>query len=107
MSQTPDPMPRPLDHLAECGEDDAPALVMRGETLSYHALRTRVAALASWLRAQLPDRDEDGGARIASWASKGALTCLLPLSIRCLSALKRLTYWPTAEQGSSSAQLRG
>ncbi|MHA6333419.1 acyl-CoA ligase (AMP-forming), exosortase A system-associated [Qipengyuania sp. CAU 1752] len=80
MSQTPDPMPRPLDHLAECGQDDAPALVLRGETLSYHALRTRIAALASWLGAQLPDSGEDEGARVASWASKGALTCLLPLA---------------------------
>ncbi|UIP05643.1 acyl-CoA ligase (AMP-forming), exosortase A system-associated [Erythrobacter sp. SDW2] len=76
MSHTPDPTPRPLDHLAECGKGDAPALVLRGETLSYEDLRTRVAELASWLKAQAPDE----GARIASWSAKGALTCLLPLA---------------------------
>lgn len=80
MSQTPDPMPRPLDHLAECGEDDAPALVLRGETLSYNALRTRVAALASWLGAQVRESGGAEGSRVASWAAKGALTCLLPLA---------------------------
>jgi acyl-CoA ligase (AMP-forming) (exosortase A-associated) len=76
MSLTLQPTPRPLDHLAECGKGDTPALVLRGETLSYEDLRTRVAALASWLKAQVPDE----GARIASWAAKGALTCLLPLA---------------------------
>lgn len=76
MSSTPDPTPRTLDHLAECGKGDAPALVLRGETLSYEDLRTRVAVLASWLKAQVPQE----GARIASWAAKGALTCLMPLA---------------------------
>ncbi|ABC63466.1 acyl-CoA ligase (AMP-forming), exosortase A system-associated [Erythrobacter litoralis] len=76
MSQTPDPTPKPLDHLAECGEGDAPALVLRGETLTYEDLRSRVAALASWLQAQVPEEGE----RIATWAAKGALTCLMPLA---------------------------
>src|SRR4029079_17441101 len=47
-----DPVPRPLDHLAERGRDDDPALVLRGEALSYKALRTRVGQLASWLPAR-------------------------------------------------------
>ncbi len=76
MSSAPDPTPKPLDHLAECGKGDAPALVLRGETLSYEDLRTRVAALASWLKSQVPQ----DGARVASWAAKNALTCFLPLA---------------------------
>jgi acyl-CoA ligase (AMP-forming) (exosortase A-associated) len=71
-----DPVPRPLDHLAERGRDDDPALVLRGDALSYKALRTRVGRLASWLAAQVPEP----GARVASWAAKGELTCLLPLA---------------------------
>ena len=35
MPLAPDPTPRSLDHLAECGRDGAPALVLRGETLSW------------------------------------------------------------------------
>ncbi|WP_284125643.1 acyl-CoA ligase (AMP-forming), exosortase A system-associated [Parerythrobacter aestuarii] len=76
MILTPDPTPKPLDHLAECGEGDAPALVLREETLSYKDLRSRVAALASWLKQQVPGEGE----RVASWAAKGVLTCLLPLA---------------------------
>lgn len=76
MSQPPDPTPKPLDHLAECGEGDAPALVLRGETLSYKDLRSRVAALASWLKTQVTDEGE----RVATWAAKGSLTCLMPLA---------------------------
>ncbi len=72
----PDPTPRPLDHLAEGGRDAAPALVLRGETLSWKDLRTRVAQLAGWLAAQVPE----AGARVATWAAKGELTCLMPLA---------------------------
>jgi len=66
---------RPLDHLAEGGQADAAALVLRGQVLSYQDLRTRVARLAGWLAGQV----EHGG-RVASWAAKGELTCLLPLA---------------------------
>ena len=76
MPLTLDPVPRPLDHLAERGREDDPALVLRGQALSYKALRTRVGQLASWLAAQVPEP----GARVASWAAKGELTCLLPLA---------------------------
>lgn len=72
----PDPTPWPLDHLAEGGRDAAPALVLRGETLSRKALRTRVARLAGWLAERVPER----GARVATWAAKGELTCLMPLA---------------------------
>ena len=67
---------RPLDHLAICGEDDADALVLRRGTLSYKALRSRVSRLAGWLSAMVPEK----GARVASWAAKGELTCLMPLA---------------------------
>jgi acyl-CoA ligase (AMP-forming) (exosortase A-associated) len=76
MPLSPDPMPRPLDHLAERGRDGDPALVLRGVVLSYGDLRTRIGQLASWLAARVPDK----GARVASWAAKGELTCLLPLA---------------------------
>ncbi|MGB5777808.1 MAG: acyl-CoA ligase (AMP-forming), exosortase A system-associated [Allopontixanthobacter sediminis] len=67
---------RPIDHLAERGGAEDPALVLRGATLSHGELRTRVAALAAWLADRVPER----GARVASWAAKGELTCLLPLA---------------------------
>ena len=71
-----DAYPQPLDHLAEGGAGDAAALVLRGEVLSYQDLRTRVAVLAGWLAREVPQP----GARVASWAAKGELTCLLPLA---------------------------
>lgn len=66
----------PLDHLALRGVDDAPALVLREDTLSYKDLRDRVAQLAGWLKSQVPET----GGRVASWAAKGELTCLMPLA---------------------------
>lgn len=66
----------PLDHLALRGADDAPALVLRGETLDYKALRSRVSRLAAWLAQEIPEK----GARVATWAAKGELTCLMPLA---------------------------
>ncbi|MEO5707241.1 MAG: acyl-CoA ligase (AMP-forming), exosortase A system-associated [Alteraurantiacibacter sp.] len=71
-----DPVPRPLDHLALCGRDEDVALVLRQEVLSWKDLRSRVARLAAWLAAEVPHK----GSRIASWAAKGELTCLIPLA---------------------------
>ena len=71
-----DPVPRPLDHLAECGADGDPALVLRGDTLSWKDLRSRVASAARWLSDMVPRK----GARVATWAAKGELTCLMPLA---------------------------
>lgn len=76
MRGTADIMTRPLDHLVNCGDDDAVALVLRGEVLSYKALRSRVSHLAAWL-SEIVD---EPGARIATWATKGELTCLMPLA---------------------------
>lgn len=70
-----DPVPQPLDHLTGRGLDSAPALVLRDRTLNWAELRERVARLAGWLSRQAPV-----GARVASWAAKGELTCLLPLA---------------------------
>ncbi|AOL94981.1 acyl-CoA ligase (AMP-forming), exosortase A system-associated [Porphyrobacter sp. LM 6] len=80
MPQLPDPTPYPLDHLAEravaAGHGDRPALVLREVTLNHNQLRQRVAQLAGWLTAMVPEP----GARVASWAAKGELTCLMPLA---------------------------
>ena len=54
----------------------APALVLREATLSYEDLRGRIARLSGWLR----DRVPQAGARVATWAAKGELTCLMPLA---------------------------
>jgi len=86
MPPAPDPVPRPLDHLAERGRDEAPALVLRGETLSWKDLRTRVGQLAAWLAERAPEK----GARVATWAAKGELTCLMPLA----AARAGLVYVP-------------
>lgn len=80
MRNPPVPAPRPLDHLAElaeaAGHGERPALVLRDVTLNHNQLRQRVALLAGWLAMMVPER----GARVASWAAKGELTCLLPLA---------------------------
>lgn len=74
------PPTRPVDHLAEFGRAGDPALILRGVTLGYEELRNRIASLAGWLRHRIPDPGARPGARIASWAAKGELTCLLPLA---------------------------
>ncbi len=80
MLTAPDSSPRPLDLLAElagaAGHGDRPALVLRDVTLNHNQLRQRVACLAGWLAGMVPTR----GARVASWAAKGELACLLPLA---------------------------
>ena len=76
MFSPPETAIRPLDHLALRGANAAPALVLRGATLNYKDLRDRVARLAGWLKAALPQP----GTRVASWAAKGELTCLMPLA---------------------------
>lgn len=86
MSVAPDPVCRPLDHLTEFGADDAPALILRDRSLSYKDLRTRIGLLAAWLVSKVP---ENGG-RVASWAAKGELTCLMPLA----AARAGLTHVP-------------
>lgn len=80
MTNSPDPTPYPLDHLAELagarGMGDAPALVLRDRVFNHDELRQRVDWLAGWLSREV----RASGSRIASWAAKGELTCLLPLA---------------------------
>ena len=76
MCGTPETTILPLDHLALRGADEADALVLRDGVLSYKALRSRVSRLAAWLAAEVPEK----GARVATWAAKGELTCLMPLA---------------------------
>ncbi len=80
MPDLPDPVPRPLDHIAELGEaaghGERPALVLRERTLNHKQLKQRVGEMAMWLIDVLPEP----GARVASWAAKGELACLLPLA---------------------------
>ncbi|KMS59680.1 AMP-binding protein [Novosphingobium barchaimii LL02] len=66
----------PLDHLALRGHDDGDALVLREGVLSWKDLRSRVSRLAAWLAREVPEK----GARVATWAAKGELTCLMPLA---------------------------
>lgn len=68
--------PQPLDHLVLRGESSDVALILRGKALTYEELRLRVGQLAAWLTAQVREK----GARVASWAAKGELTCLMPLA---------------------------
>lgn len=76
MTDQPAPAILTLDHLASRGADGDPALVLRGEVLSYKDLRSRVSRLAGWLRGRVNEE----GARVATWAAKGELTCLMPLA---------------------------
>ena len=76
MTLKPNPSPFPLDHLANCGADDDLALLLRHETLTHADLRINVARLAAWLAREVPIK----GARVATWAAKGKLTCLMPLA---------------------------
>ena len=74
--ETPDPTPRPLDHLTLRGLADAPALVTREGALDYAGLEAAVGALAAALKA----RGLGAGDRVASWLPKNRLTSLLPLA---------------------------
>ncbi len=75
-----DATPYPIDHLAERasaqGSGSAPALVLKSAVLNHDELRQRVAGLGGWLAAQV----DQPGARIATWAAKGEMTCLMPLA---------------------------
>ena len=70
------PTARPLDHLAELGSDGDPALVLRDRTLTHKDLRDRIAHLSGWLRMHCPV----AGTRVATWAAKSELACLMPLA---------------------------
>lgn len=71
----PDPVPRPLDHLALRGLAAAPALITGGAIMDYAGLNRRIGQLAARLA-----RSIEAGARVASWLPKAELACLLPLA---------------------------
>lgn len=70
-----DPVPQPIDHVL-AGAPDAPALIERGETLSYRDLEQAVARLAGWLAGF----GFAPGDRVASWLPKTRAACLMPLA---------------------------
>ncbi|MEE4200458.1 acyl-CoA ligase (AMP-forming), exosortase A system-associated [Erythrobacter sp.] len=80
MSAQTDPAPCPIDHLVERsgarGLGGSDALILRDEVLSHDTLKRRIERLSGWLSREIPGKGE----RIASWAAKGELTCLLPLA---------------------------
>jgi acyl-CoA ligase (AMP-forming) (exosortase A-associated) len=76
MPGSPDTPILPLDHLALRGRDEADALILREGVLSWKDLRSRVSRLAAWLAREVGEE----GARVATWAAKGELTCLMPLA---------------------------
>ncbi|MGE4430159.1 MAG: acyl-CoA ligase (AMP-forming), exosortase A system-associated [Sphingobium sp.] len=58
------------------GRADHPALAGKSGALSYAELEQAVGRLAAWLAAQ----DLPPGSRVATWAAKGRLACLMPLA---------------------------
>ena len=71
----PDATPYPLDHLTTRGAPSDAALVLRHGVLTFADLDARVGALAAWLATRL-----SAGLRVATWAAKSELTCLMPLA---------------------------
>ncbi|WP_239805669.1 acyl-CoA ligase (AMP-forming), exosortase A system-associated [Croceicoccus hydrothermalis] len=74
------PHSRPVDHLALCGAPDADALVLKERTLPFAGLERAVGHLAAWLAHRGEQEGWEDGARVASWAGKGWLTCVMPLA---------------------------
>ncbi|MEO1167580.1 MAG: acyl-CoA ligase (AMP-forming), exosortase A system-associated [Pseudomonadota bacterium] len=70
------PDPRPLDHLPSCGAPRDLALVDKQGELDFASLEAAVGALALWLSGQ----GLQPGDRVASWANKTRLACLMPLA---------------------------
>jgi acyl-CoA ligase (AMP-forming) (exosortase A-associated) len=71
-----DPTPRPLDHLSDFGAVSAPALVLRGEVMSYADLEIAIGRLAR----VLCDSGLKAGDRVATWLPKTLEACLMPLA---------------------------
>src|SRR5687767_12723860 len=76
MPAEPDPTPHLLDHLAQRGRTDAPALTAGKQTVTYRELDELVGQTAAALLAQ----GLSTGDRVASWMGKTLLACVLPLA---------------------------
>jgi len=76
MKNLPDPIPRPLDHLALCGARADAALDDRLGVLDYQGLDRAVGLLAADLRR----KGLRAGDRVASWLPKNRLACIMPLA---------------------------
>ncbi len=74
---SPDPTPRPIDHLLLDTNAHAPALVTKSVTLTYAEAEKRVGALAAALQAFGFTK----GARVATWLPKTVEACLMPLAV--------------------------
>ena len=70
------PDPRPIDHLPERGEPEAPAIVDKAGTIDFAGLERATGALARWMR----NEGLEPGDRVASWIGKSRLACILPLA---------------------------
>ncbi len=68
--------PKPLDHLACCGDPEAVAIETRSEAISYRQLDQFVGRLA----AALLDHGLAPGDRVATWLSKSIDACIMPLA---------------------------
>jgi acyl-CoA ligase (AMP-forming) (exosortase A-associated) len=66
----------PLDHLTTTGNRAAPALILRDDVMTYGELDRRVSRLA----AELAANGLVLGDRVATWANKTILACLMPLA---------------------------
>ncbi|HEU4960273.1 MAG TPA: acyl-CoA ligase (AMP-forming), exosortase A system-associated [Sphingomonas sp.] len=71
-----DPVPSPIDHLAQRGRPGEVALEDKAGTLDFAALDMAVGAVAAWLVGQ----GLAPGDRVASWLNKTRLACLMPLA---------------------------
>jgi acyl-CoA ligase (AMP-forming) (exosortase A-associated) len=75
--QTPDPNPRPIDHILLDGDINASALVTKSVTLTYAEAERAIGALAKALMGfGFPE-----GARVATWLPKTVEACLMPLAV--------------------------
>lgn len=68
--------PQPIDHLALCGEPDAPAIIDKLGEMDFAGLDAAVGTVASWLAGQ----GLAPGDRVASWLNKTRLACIMPLA---------------------------
>lgn len=73
---TPDPQPRPLDHLALIGVRSQLALIDRSGTLDHAGLERETGRLAAWLARQVAAK----GDRVATWLPKTRTACLMPMA---------------------------